>query len=631
MMVGISTVEPLNSYAPAKSLRKPVTYSNEYIVAETASLKSATIDFGFDPTRFRSLTQTSSVSNIHTFLNMNSHNSSNEIYIDLTDIDSVAHAQLERVRCLTVDDTVHAQFLAAAATNTNLNVSPKEAFPRRSFKHRFGSSFAKFQEKVKKDSQPTIARLKSTASKIFNSLAKKNQLSGKGEADVYSIKESESSNSIASVQTKLVRQNSISSFNSIASAPEYMSRDIPRKPVNLETLPMSRSTACFPVARVDQVGGSLCRDTMGPIPRRAGSIAALGPRTADCPSLRISGNVRQTYTRTMQKATFDRQNIPKTLPQIPLPPIFTGKSSAEQENSRENPVKTECELSLEIPDDKKLTLEQQIAVTLEFSSSKFKEKSEIELPHKNPETEIRSALEILTANIHHLGNHLGTLDKINEIKASVEALLKHAESQPRFENNLLLSPLPSPPPPPQPVYPECIVSSNESTFLQVKNEKLTEDGCTNFIQYPCISHTSNKTCDISANKLYEIEILEQNTENANIAEENTSLASLTCRETTNQEKTGLVNSASVEELPTVTIIKLGITDFSHASESAAAAEPEIAQENEMRKKFAELRAKFNKNEEKTRVGVNKWFKKAPPPPPAVVPPHLMTGSLQTTE
>ncbi|KAJ3018892.1 UNVERIFIED_CONTAM: hypothetical protein HDU68_010931 [Siphonaria sp. JEL0065] len=252
--------------------------------------------------------------------------------------------QLERVRRLTVDDAETVLQVHQLAETT---VQGDEYQRRRKGSRRGAGRFGQFSFKFKPRkhfAENPLDILKSTASKIYNKL---NFM--KPKTDEFTtitplvvsgpilMRSHSVAGSFVMPPRRLVRQPSISSLNSIATAPEYMystsssassiigTRDIPRKPA-----PQRPASMIAPAAE-----HLYARDVLGPMPR---SAKVLGPRMSECQTLRVSGHVRQTYTRTLQRGNMENR---RSLPSKPLPEAPTieeeGASSTTADQVDEAP------------------------------------------------------------------------------------------------------------------------------------------------------------------------------------------------------------------------------------------------------------------------------------------------------
>ncbi|ORY35253.1 hypothetical protein BCR33DRAFT_505949 [Rhizoclosmatium globosum] len=205
------------------SIRKPVTYD--------ASQPSNAYEEVAPSTRFRSLTDLS-------FASMPTQAFTPTVFgFASKESSQTPQEQLERVRRLTVDDAemvLHAAQIQATYTNNEE--------PRRSrFGGRFGRFSFKFRKEHKQEAKTPLEHFKNAASKLFSKLSFIKPSSGATvvQLDIppvpkplaVPLQRSYSVTNGFQTPRRLSRQPSVSSFNSVATAPEFMymanTRDVP--------------------------------------------------------------------------------------------------------------------------------------------------------------------------------------------------------------------------------------------------------------------------------------------------------------------------------------------------------------------------------------------------------------------
>ncbi|KAI9343198.1 hypothetical protein BDR26DRAFT_858708 [Obelidium mucronatum] len=638
-------------------------------------------------TRFRSLTDLSFTSSakqpgpmLPSHLQLHSHISQNP------------QDQLERVRRLTVDDAemvLHAAQLSAARDDGNQR--------RKRGSYRGTGRFGHFSFKFKPRKHFSLTEnnplnvLKSTASKIYNKLNFMKQKTDEfttvspliisDPAPVGGISRSHSvTGSFVMPPRKLVRQPSISSFNSIATAPEYMystssssssimgTRDIPRKPA-----PQRPASMIAPAAE-----HVFARDVLGPMPR---SAKVLGPRLSDCQTLRVSGHVRQTYTRTLQRGNLESRG--RALPAKPLPetpenkpatqpdagtmlatpmenvtqrvlvqeptsteveeeePISTQVEKEEEEGNKEEKVVAENSC-LEVPSPTKSNDELQddscldldgpgdVSGTDEFFDASDKNKADDDDDDEGEEVQAQkeevSAFEAGKCGVEQVPCETQTLqtahgqllvsldDKLNSLQANADTDCM------AVEKTLIV---------------ECNPGNNgikENNDLPSK-----EDG----VKISIMERTSDILPGTEAELLAVLTKMEEYL----VKSEHKSAALVPemkqPTETTAEESNEITNTSDalfqlLNKSGVANVSQSGLDEKMKPTERVEAArvisitkttEPEkeavTRPEVDMKRKFQELRAKFNQNLNsspgegamKVNAGASRWFKKAPPPPP----------------
>ncbi|KAJ3020081.1 UNVERIFIED_CONTAM: hypothetical protein HDU68_010357 [Siphonaria sp. JEL0065] len=672
--------------------RKPVTYDitpTDLPLQLQHSYEAPSADaIGSLPsyTRFRSLTDLS-------FTSKQSFSAKqlpdHPLYIDAI---QTPQEQLERVRRLTVDDAE--MVLQAHQQLAETAVEGEEYQRRRKGSRRGTGRFGHFSFKFKPRKHFTenpLDILKSTASKIYNKL---NFMKPKTDefttiaplmiSEPILTRSHSVAGSFVMPPRRLVRQPSISSFNSIATAPECMystsssassiigTRDIPRKPA-----PQRPASMIAPAAE-----HVYARDVLGPMPRNA---KVLGPRMSECQTLRVSGHVRQTYTRTLQRGNMEnRRSLPsKPLPEAPaigdgkapLPttsdeveaapessPLIANKEqqisdvvSLVQEPFQVSESQTHQSLSEAQVDDNTAndTINQKhenemdvcglgdVSGADEFFDAAEEENqssetlvtapSEQQLSqetgHKSvptsTEQEIQFVLDTLTDKINSLGPTFDhdALEKINAAKHVMEEILTHSNKQTiqsiqKQDNSL---PPPSSSSLANDQWSNNLIEGSESELASalLKMEAFLKDS----------KNSANATVTVLSQKS------KKAFENFNDDEVGSSEQELISNDS--EVLFGLLNNALTLDAKVnviKTLHKVELDKGGEGEEKKAGLTPVTAITGEgkvdMKKKFQELRAKFNSQHNGINSGkeasggskatsTSRWFKKAPPPPPSI--------------
>ncbi|KAJ3065467.1 hypothetical protein HDU98_011183 [Podochytrium sp. JEL0797] len=662
--------------AAQKSLRKPVTYEPPQIHESTQPLQSphdASAETSrLSSSRFRSMTDlgfAGSFSRTHL-----------KPVAGSTEKPKTAQEQLERVRRLTVDD---AEMVLHAKINSEKQ--PEDFQRKQKGSHRENRRFGSFSFKFKPTTTMTekpLELIKSTASKIYNKLNFLKQKPFGTWNDIpaptsqplaSAVTPTETHQRIPSVTHSFIlqpsrglsRQPSVSSFNSIATAPEYMfsSREVPRKPA-----PPRPVSLLAPAAEY-----GLYRDVLGPIPRSVKLVG--GPRVSECQSLRVSGHVRQTYTRTLQQHGVPRARgaMPvKALPSIPLTETTDGipttqifpslvmtaePESASANLSRANTMPLEIEQDVQLAETGPTGAEVELGEQVESAPPKetceppleetnlplqIEEKTDIvtncnameeptgldevsgadeffdaptETDHikleapalASAENDIMKVLDTLADKLRAMGTGLGrkslqpplpflnpisadnaSIEKLNDAKSTVEAFLiqmQNTAEKNNHETDKAATPLlPTDP------------SNEEITRgLMKMNEFLTNSAGAEFkvVDLPDESEDENVDKDEIAK---DSELLFQLLNRGDYVPEPDvgSSSDIPPQETTDQPAGSVATSTNPSsQTPSLSDAKM-----------------------DLKKKFQEIRAKFNTQQNASFSSKsNRWFKKAPPPPP----------------
>ncbi|KAI8844524.1 hypothetical protein BJ741DRAFT_703959 [Chytriomyces cf. hyalinus JEL632] len=257
---------------------------------------------------------------------------------------SSAAEQLERVRRLTVDDASLVLAMSHAANSSGKSDTGAEFGPKKR-RHRFGFSFSQYRARSLRTTDSPLAAFKIAASKLFHKLNPMKPrhmppLTTTTTATTATLltipSHSYNAGSLKNTEFRLSRHPSISSFTSVATAPEYM-----------------LSTHRKPVASLQETVAHAAE--FSHLPRSIPSNKTMGPRVADisCSSMQI---------RSLQRGhlePLDRRRRGHYKP-LPVPPILPGVESAGMSFSVSDPCGKTATLS-------DMTLNEQHTDTLTVS------------------------------------------------------------------------------------------------------------------------------------------------------------------------------------------------------------------------------------------------------------------------
>ncbi|KAJ3251689.1 hypothetical protein HDU77_005708 [Chytriomyces hyalinus] len=257
---------------------------------------------------------------------------------------SSAAEQLERVRRLTVDDASLVLAMSHAANSSGKLDSGVELGAKKR-RHRFGFSFSRYRARSLRTTESPLAAFKIAASKLFHKLNPMKPrhmppLTTTTTATTATLltipSHSYNAGSLNNTEFRLSRHPSISSFTSVATAPEYM-----------------LSTHRKPVASLQETAAHAAE--FSHLPRSIPSNKTMGPRVADisCASMQI---------RPLQRGhlePLDRRRRGHYKP-LPVPPILPVVESAGMSFSVSKPCGKTATLS-------DMTLNEQHANTLTVS------------------------------------------------------------------------------------------------------------------------------------------------------------------------------------------------------------------------------------------------------------------------